>query len=103
MGFYIFQNMQNNEKNKKKEPTIDEAVKPLVQLGLTFKEQRMLLHEMFTTTVANAPDDEIENFTANRLKDFYLALCETLENLNLIGDIHADNIIFSMDRFSKRK
>ena len=92
--------MRNQEKNT---PvlTIDEAIAPIVQSGINFREQRRLLHEMFTMSVANAPDNELDNFTAQRLSPFYLAMCELLENLDSIHDIHADNIIFCMDNSTK--
>ena len=37
---------------------------------------------MFTSSVCNAPDNETDNFTAKEITPFYLALCETLENLD---------------------
>ncbi|MBC5835826.1 hypothetical protein G6N05_05450 [Flavobacterium sp. F372] len=78
---------------KKENPlTLDQAIKPIVECGVNFRNQRMLLHEMFTSSVANAPDDEIENFTAKRLTPVYLALCNLLENLDSIEEIHSDNI-----------
>lgn len=79
---------------EKKEPplSLDQAVLPIIECGVNFRNQRMLLHEMFTSTVANAPDDEIENFTAKRLTPFYLAMLNLLENLDSIDEIHAANI-----------
>jgi hypothetical protein len=56
----------------------------------------MLLHEMFASTVANAPDDESDNWTARRITPFYLALCQLLENLDEIPEVHSDNIIMSI-------
>jgi hypothetical protein len=88
--------MRNQE--KKPELTLDEAIQPLVECQLHFHEQKMLLHEMFTITVANAPENELENFTANRFKNFYLALCETLENISSISQVAQDNSILVMDR-----
>lgn len=89
--------MRNQEKNT---PviTIDEAIAPIVANCINFRDQRMLLHEMFTATVANAPDNETDNFTARRLSPFYLALVETLENLDSIPDIHTENILSCMAR-----
>ena len=92
--------MQNT--NKKPQLTVQQALEPIIKLQLNFREQRMLLHEMFTSTVANAPEDEIENFTANRLKNFYLALCQTFENLDSIDEIHHENIVFCMDRLIEK-
>ena len=71
---------------------VEKAILPIVECGVNFRNQRMLLHEMFTSSVANAPDDEIENFTAKRLTPVYLALCNLLENLDSIEEIHSDNI-----------
>lgn len=68
--------------NKNLNPELlKEAVKPLLENKIALSDQRMLLHEMFVTCVCNAPDDEIDNFTANRLSNFYLSLIQTLENL----------------------
>lgn len=92
--------MQKNENNTVL--TLEQALEPIVKLQLNFREQRMLLHEMFTSTVANAPEDEMENYTANRLKDFYLALCLTFENLDSIDEIHHENIMFCMDRLNDK-
>jgi hypothetical protein len=61
--------------------TVEEAIEPLIRSSISFSDQRMLLHEMFTQTVCNAPDDEIDNFTAKKVTPFYLALLQTLENL----------------------
>jgi len=78
---------------KKENPlTLEQAILPIVESGVNFRDQRMLLHEMFTSSVANAPDNEIENFTAKRLTPFYLAMCSLLENLDTIDDIHSQNI-----------
>ncbi len=91
--------MQNTEKN---ELTIEQAIQPVVECKINFRNQRMLLHEMFTLSVANAPDDETDNFTAKRLSPLYLALCETLENLDAISEIHTHNILFCMDNLTKK-
>lgn len=88
--------------NKKKHPLrLSDAVQPLIESGVTFREQRMLLHEMFTASVANAPDNEVDNFTAKRLTPVYLALIETLENLDSIHGIHSANIQASMFHYLK--
>ena len=49
---------------------------------ITAKEQRMILHEMFTATVSNAPDNEIDNFTAKRISPIYLSICKALEKIS---------------------
>jgi hypothetical protein len=59
--------------------SVEEAIEPLC--SISFSDQRMLLHKMFTMAVCAAPDDELDNFTAKELTPFYLALCKTLENL----------------------
>lgn len=76
--------------------TAEAAIDPLVECGINFKDQRLLLHEMFATAVSNAPDDETDNFTAKKLKPFYLALCEVLENLSYVPDLAHENIMSSM-------
>lgn len=60
---------------------LKEALKPILESSISLSDQRMLLNEMFVSAVCNAPDDEVDNFTANRLSGFYLALIQTLENL----------------------
>ncbi len=72
--------------------TVEQAIQPIVECGVNFRNQRMFLHEMFTSCVANAANDEVENFTAKRLTPFYLAMCNLLENLDSIDDVHSDNI-----------
>jgi hypothetical protein len=88
--------MLNTEKITQ-ELTIDQAIAPIVENRINFRQQRMLLHRMFTLSVSNAPDDETDNFTANQLTPFYLSLCETLENLDTIGDVHVSNVMSSMN------
>lgn len=56
-------------------------VEPLLMSSISFSQQRLLLHKMFTAAVCNAPENETDNFTAKELAPFYLAMCETLENL----------------------
>jgi hypothetical protein len=63
-----------NEKMKK-------LISPLMDCESSLREQRMALHEMFALAVANAPENEIDNFTAKRLKPTFLVLCELLENV----------------------
>jgi hypothetical protein len=92
--------MQNQEKNT--ELTLEQAIAPVVQCHINFRNQRMLLHQMFTLSVANAPDNESDNFTAKMLTPFYLAMCELLENLDTIGEVHTDNILFCMDNILKK-
>jgi hypothetical protein len=87
-------NMLNPEKNT--ELAIEQAIQPIVECQIPFSKQRMLLNEMFASTVSNAPDDEIDNWTAKRITPFYLAMCQLLENLDTIGEVHTDNINFSM-------
>ena len=88
--------MRNQEKNT--ELTLEQAIAPIVQCQLSFSDQRMLVNEMFAATVANAPDNETDNFTAKRLKNFYLALSQTLENISSIEQCSMDNGVFLMDR-----
>jgi hypothetical protein len=77
------------------ELTIEQTIQPVVELKINFRNQRMLLNEMFASTVSNAPDDEIDNWTAKRITPFYLALCQLLENIDSIDDAHSTNILFS--------
>ena len=76
--------------------TLDQAIQPIVECKINFSNQRMLLNEMFAIAVSNAPDDELDNWTAKRITPFYLALCQLLENLDGIDQVHADNIIMCM-------
>jgi hypothetical protein len=75
--------------------TLDQAIQPIVECKINFSNQRMLLHEMFAIAVSNAPDDELDNWTAKRITPFYLALCQLLENIDSIEDAHSTNILFS--------
>jgi len=59
-------------------------ISPLTECELTLREQRKALHEMFALAVANAPDNETDNFTAKKLMPAYLAFCELLENVQEI-------------------
>lgn len=86
--------MLNPEKNT--ELTLEQAIVPIVRCHINFRDQRKLLHQMFVLSVANAPDDELDNWTARQLSPFYLAMCELLENLDTIGDVHTDNILNCM-------
>lgn len=87
--------MRNQE--KKSELTLEQAIAPIIECQLSFSEQRMLVNEMFTVTVENAPDDETDNFTARKLKHFYLSLLQTLENISSITQCRTDNSLFLMD------
>lgn len=75
------QNALTKQNKPSKAPilSVEEAIEPL--RSISFSDQRMLLHKMFTMAVCAAPDDELDNFTAKELTPFYLAVCETLENL----------------------
>jgi hypothetical protein len=77
------------------ELTIEQTIQPVVELKINFRNQRMLLNEMFASTVSNAPDNEIDNWTARRITPFYLALCQLLENIDSIDDAHSTNVLFS--------
>jgi len=57
------------------------VISPLINCECSLKEQRMALHKMFALAVANAPENETENFTAKELMPAYLALCALLENV----------------------
>ena len=69
---------------------VEEAIEPLLSSSISLSNQRLLVHQMFTQCVCNAPDDEIDNFTAKKLTPFYLALLETLENLEQLNIKHPD-------------
>lgn len=56
-------------------------ISPLIHCECSLKEQRMALHKMFALAVANAPENETDNFTAKELMPAYLALCSVLENV----------------------
>lgn len=84
--------MRNQGKKKQKEKiTLEDAIKPVVNCAIPFWEQRLILSEMFATTVANAPDNETDNFSAKRIKPFFLGILEMLENFEKIDDIVISN------------
>ncbi|MBN8565238.1 MAG: hypothetical protein J0M25_00700 [Flavobacteriales bacterium] len=66
--------------NKELENQLSSCIEPVMMFPMFFHQQRMMLHEMFTAAVANAPDDEIDNFTAKKLTPFYLSLIQMFEN-----------------------
>ena len=76
--------------NQKIPKSVEEAIEPLVSSSISLSDQRMFLTEMYTQTVINAPEDEIDNFTAKKLTPFYLALLQTLENLEKLNLKHPD-------------
>lgn len=61
--------------------TLHRIISPLIDSEIPLREQRTILREMFVLAVANAPDNETDNFTAKRLSPVYLALSELLENV----------------------
>lgn len=73
-----------NETKQNTIKTVEEAVEPLLKSSISLSGQRELLSEMFTQAVCNAPDDEIDNYTARQLSPLYLALMKTLENLEKV-------------------
>jgi len=58
-----------------------ETLAPVLESNLSLSEFSMGLHEMYAAAVSNAPEDELENFTAKRLTPVYLSLCQLLENI----------------------
>lgn len=60
---------------------LDKILSPVLTCECSLKELRTTLREMFVLAVANAPENEIDNFTAKRLSPTYLALAELLENV----------------------
>lgn len=85
--------MQKEKKQTEKslEDALYDAILPVAQFPMFFHQQRMLLHEMYTAAVVNAPDDEIDNFTAKRLTPFYLALCQMFENFDQVDSLIHSN------------
>lgn len=73
--------MPTKEKLKIAPISLQEAIEPLMNCSISFSRQRMLLNQMFAHSVSNAPSDEVDNFTAKQLSPFFIALSETLENL----------------------
>lgn len=57
------------------------AFRPLQNCGIPIRTQKKVLHEMFVSAVTNAPEDEVDNFTAKKFSPVYLALCEVLDNV----------------------
>mgnify|MGYP006956294284 CR=1 FL=1 len=60
---------------------LDLILSPVLTSECSLKELRTALREMFVLAVANAPDNETDNFTAKRLSPAYLALAELLDNV----------------------
>lgn len=60
---------------------LDRILSPILTCECSMKELRTTLREMFVLAVANAPDNETDNFTAKRLSPTYLALAELLDNV----------------------
>lgn len=60
---------------------LDRIIAPMIDCECSLREQRMALHEMYALAVANAPENETDNFTAKKLAPTYLALCNLLENI----------------------
>lgn len=84
--------MRNQGKKKPEEEiTLEEAIRPVVNCAIPFWEQRLILSEMFATTVANAPENETDNFSAKRIKPFFLGILEMLENFEKIEDVVISN------------
>lgn len=61
---------------------LQQAISPVLNSGLSLKEMRIILAEMFANSVSNAPDNEIENHTAKRQTPVFLAITGFLENLS---------------------
>lgn len=85
--------MQNTEKKEKKAAeklllnALRDAIEPLVIAGPDLLQQAQILNQMFVSIVENAPDDETDNFTARQVSPVFLALNQTLVNLNRIPSI----------------
>lgn len=60
---------------------LNEVIRPLTEMPISLRKQRKLLHELFATAVCNAPENETENYTANKFSPVYLALCDLFENI----------------------
>lgn len=60
---------------------LDKILSPVLTSEFSVKELKTVLREMFVLAVTNAPENEIDNFTAKRMSPTYLALAELLENV----------------------
>jgi hypothetical protein len=60
---------------------LNNVISPVLGNEISLREQKLALHKMFALAVANAPENETENFTAKQLMPTYLGLCELLENI----------------------
>lgn len=67
--------------------SVYEAVEPLLFSGVPLLQQKMVLDTMFAATVASAPDNEIDNFTAKETSPVFLALGEVLLKMYQIPDV----------------
>lgn len=71
----------SNQLYMKNDLNPSEVLEPLLMCSIPLSEQRLRLSQMFALAVSNSPDNETENFTAKNLTPVFLALLETLENL----------------------
>lgn len=88
--------MQDNKKTII--ATVEQAITPVVNCQITFSEQRLILNEMFSMALCNAPENETENFSAKRFSPFFMAISEMLENLDKIPQIAMDNHMMLLDK-----
>lgn len=65
----------------KNNSSLRQAVSPVLEAGLTLKQMRIILAEMYANSVSNPPENEIDAFSAKRQTPVFLALTEMLENL----------------------
>ncbi|WP_417365883.1 hypothetical protein [Flavobacterium beibuense] len=56
-------------------------VEPLISSGVSLTDFQLILSEMYSNSVSNAPADETDNFTAKRQTPVFLALIEFIGNL----------------------
>lgn len=61
---------------------IKTVIRPLIDSGISLKKQKQALHEMFAMAVSNAPQDELDNYSAKKLSPVYLCLVQMLENVS---------------------
>lgn len=72
---------KNNGTSKHNLTALQDAVSPVLDSGHSLKEMRIILSEMYSNSVSNAPSDELDNFTAKRQTVVFLALQKFLELL----------------------
>jgi hypothetical protein len=60
---------------------LKKVISVLEHSGLSLEDHRLALDEMFAAAVSNAPNDEIDNFSARKFSPVFLSLCKLLSGI----------------------